>query len=52
MAAMRASGSNSARYGTMRKNVLSLEVVLPDGRVIRTARWAQKSAPGYDLTRI
>jgi D-lactate dehydrogenase (cytochrome) len=36
----------------MRENVLSLEVVLPDGRTIRTARRARKSAAGYDLTRL
>jgi FAD/FMN-containing dehydrogenase len=36
----------------MRENVLSLEVVLPDGRAIRTARRARKSAAGYDLTRL
>lgn len=52
MASTRASGTNAMRYGTMKDNVISLGVILPNGDQIRTASHARKSAAGYDLTRL
>ena len=52
MAATRASGTTTVRYGTMSENVLSLTAVMADGSIVETGNRARKSAAGYDLTRL
>ncbi len=47
-----AGGMRGVKYGTAREWVLGLEVVLPDGDLIRTGSNTLKCSSGFDLTRL
>lgn len=50
MVSTNCSGTNAFRYGTMKDWVVSVTVVLADGRVIKTRRRPRKNSAGYNLT--
>jgi len=50
--ATNAGGINVLRYGNMRDQVLGLEVVLADGRILDTLRGLRKDNTGYDLKQL
>jgi D-lactate dehydrogenase (cytochrome) len=52
MVSTNASGTTAVRYGAMRQQIVDLEVVLADGRKIRTGSLASKSSSGYNLTNL
>ncbi|MGM0771249.1 MAG: FAD-binding oxidoreductase [Halobacteriota archaeon] len=43
------SGMRCVKYGTTRNYVLDLEVVMADGKIVRTGSRTLKTASGYDL---
>jgi len=47
-----AGGPRAVKYGVTGQYVRGLEVVLPDGRIIRTGNKCVKSVSGYDLTHL
>jgi D-lactate dehydrogenase (cytochrome) len=52
MVANNAKGIRAIKYGSTGDQVLSLEVVLPDGRIIRCGTRAMRSSSGYDLVKL
>ena len=45
-------GLRGLKYGVTRDYVLGLEIVLPNGEIIRTGGKLAKDVAGYDLTRL
>lgn len=55
MASTSASGTNAVKFGTMRENVIGLEVVIKGGELIQTAGHScrsKKSSAGLNLTNL
>ncbi|ODV93296.1 hypothetical protein PACTADRAFT_82648 [Pachysolen tannophilus NRRL Y-2460] len=50
MTSCNCSGTNAFQFGTMKENVIGLEVVLADGTIITTRQRPRKTSAGYNLT--
>lgn len=46
------SGPKGLKYGTTKEYVIGLEVVTPEGEIVRTGGKTVKNVTGYDLTRL
>ncbi|MEM8862655.1 MAG: FAD-binding oxidoreductase, partial [Chloroflexota bacterium] len=52
MIANNAAGTRTIKYGATKDNVLSLEVVLANGDIVKTGSRSIKQSAGYDLTHL
>ena len=52
MIANNAAGIRTVKYGATKDNVLALEIVLPNGDIVRTGSRSIKQSAGYDLTHL
>ena len=52
MLANNAAGIRTVKYGATKDNVLKMEVVLDDGRIIRVGSRSVKQSSGYDLAHL
>ncbi len=52
MISTNASGLRAVKYGTTKNHVLGMQLVLADGKILRTGTRAPKTSSGYDLTRL
>jgi len=52
MIANNAAGIRACKYGSTKDWILGLEVVLPNGEIIKTGGRTLKASSGYDLTRL
>jgi len=52
MVATNASGDKALKYGAMRDYVLALEVVMPDGEIVRYGSPTLKNSSGYQISRL
>ena len=50
MTATNASGTTAVKFGSMRDQILDLQVIMADGKVIQTGSKAKKSSSGYHLS--